>query len=144
MFSTRTEIMLFSAAVILSLDLLLTLHFIHSFVHQWLYSPLLGRGLFFSSAIFSTWTVELLGRVISPSQGCYLHRATQTQNKRIYKHPCLQWDPNPRSQRSSERRPCLRPRSHCEQHFSVCRITKPYENNGSTAACILNLCNRWR
>jgi hypothetical protein len=27
--------------------------------------------------------VGLLGRVISPSQGRYLHRATQTQNKRI-------------------------------------------------------------
>jgi hypothetical protein len=32
------------------------------------------------------------------------HRTTQTQNKHIqYKHPCLEWDSNQRSQRSSER-----------------------------------------
>jgi hypothetical protein len=44
-------------------------------------------------------SVGLLGRVISPSQGRYL---TQTQN--IHRHPCLEWDLNTRSQRSSERR----------------------------------------
>jgi hypothetical protein len=38
---------------------------------------------------------------ISPSQGRYLYRTTQTQNKR--KHPCLEWDSNPRSQCSSGR-----------------------------------------
>jgi hypothetical protein len=32
------------------------------------------------------------------------HRATQTQNKRTHKHPCLKWDSNLRSQHSSERR----------------------------------------
>jgi hypothetical protein len=32
------------------------------------------------------------------------HRTTQTQNKRIHKHPYVEWDANPRSQRSSERR----------------------------------------
>jgi hypothetical protein len=42
------------------------------FIHQWLYSPLLGPGLF-SFVIFFTQTVGLLGRVISPSQGRYLH-----------------------------------------------------------------------
>jgi hypothetical protein len=44
-------------------------------------------------------SVRLLGRVISPSQGRYL---TQTQNKD--KRPCLEWDSNPRSLYSSERR----------------------------------------
>jgi hypothetical protein len=39
-------------------------------------------------------SVGLLGRVISPSQGRYL---TQTQNK--HRHPCLEWDSNPRSLR---------------------------------------------
>jgi hypothetical protein len=36
--------------------------------------------------------VGLLGRVISSSQDLYLHRTTQTQNKRIrtHKHPCLE------------------------------------------------------
>jgi hypothetical protein len=40
-----------------------------------------------------------LGRGISPSQGRYL---TQTQNK--HRHPCLECDSNPQSQRSSGRR----------------------------------------
>jgi hypothetical protein len=57
-------------------------HFIHSFIHQWLYSPLLGPGLFFSFVIFFTQTVGLLGRVISTSQGRYLHTGQHKQNKR--------------------------------------------------------------
>jgi hypothetical protein len=32
------------------------------------------------------------------------HRTTQTQKKRTHRHPCLEWDSNPRPQRSSERR----------------------------------------
>jgi hypothetical protein len=47
--------------------------FIHSFIHQCLYSPLLGPGFFFSSVNFFSKTVGLLGRGISPSQGPYLH-----------------------------------------------------------------------
>jgi hypothetical protein len=43
--------------------------------------------------------VALRGRVISPSQGRYL---TQSQNK--HRHPCLEWDSNPRYQHSSERK----------------------------------------
>jgi hypothetical protein len=35
-----------------------------------------------------------LGRVIIPSQGCYL---SQTQKK--HRHPCLEWDSKPRCQR---------------------------------------------
>jgi hypothetical protein len=47
--------------------------FIHSFIHQWLHSPLVGPGLPFSFLIVFTQTVGLLGPVISPSQGRYLH-----------------------------------------------------------------------
>jgi hypothetical protein len=43
-------------------------------------------------------TVGLLGRVISPSQGHYLHAGQHKQNK----HPCLKWGSNLRSQRPSE------------------------------------------
>jgi hypothetical protein len=32
------------------------------------------------------------------------HRTTETQNKRTHRHSCLEWDLNPRSQRSRERR----------------------------------------
>jgi hypothetical protein len=77
--------------------------FLHLFIHQWLYSLFLGPGLFFSYVIFFTQAAGLLARVISPSQGRYLHTGKQTQNKRTHRHPCLEWDSNPRSQRSSER-----------------------------------------
>jgi hypothetical protein len=40
--------------------------------------------------------VGILRRGISLSQGLNLHRTIQTQNKS--KHPCFQWDSNPRSQ----------------------------------------------
>jgi hypothetical protein len=77
----------------------------HSFIHQWLYSPLLGPGVFFSFVIFFSQTVGLLGRGISPSQWPLLtHRATQTQNKRTHKHSFPEWDSSPRYQRSNERR----------------------------------------
>jgi hypothetical protein len=32
------------------------------------------------------------------------HRTAQTQNKRTHRHLCLEWDSNPRSQGSNERR----------------------------------------
>jgi hypothetical protein len=49
----------------------------------WFYSPLLDLGLFFSFLICKH-SVGLLWRGISPSQGRYLHRTVQTQNKRIH------------------------------------------------------------
>jgi hypothetical protein len=79
--------------------------FIHSFIHQWLYSPLLGPGQFFSFVIVFTQSVGLLGRVISPSQGRYLH--TGQHKHRINAHTdihAFEWDSNVLSQRSSERR----------------------------------------
>jgi hypothetical protein len=53
----------------------------HSAVYIWLYNPCLDLGRFFSFLIY-TQSVGLLERGISPSQGRYLHRTTQTQNKR--------------------------------------------------------------
>jgi hypothetical protein len=45
---------------------LMSLCNINSFIHQWLYSPLLGSGLFDSFIFIFTQTVGVLGRVISP------------------------------------------------------------------------------
>jgi hypothetical protein len=53
-----------------------------SFIDQLIYGLLLCPGLFFSSIIFFTQTVGLLGQ---------------------HRHRCLEWDSNPRSQRSSDR-----------------------------------------
>jgi hypothetical protein len=75
---------------------------IRLFVHQWLYSLLLGPGLLLNVVIFFTEKVGLLGRVISPSQGRYLHTRQHKQNKRTHRHPCLERDSNARSKRSSE------------------------------------------
>jgi hypothetical protein len=76
---------------------------LHSFIHQWLYSYLLGPGLFFSFVIFFTQILGLLGLVISPSQGRCLH-AGQHKHRTYAYTECLQWDSNPQLQRSSERR----------------------------------------
>jgi hypothetical protein len=59
--------------------------------------------------------VGLLGRVISPSQGLYLHRTTQHRKTRD-KYPCLERDSNPRSQQPIGQDPRLRPHGHCDRH----------------------------
>jgi hypothetical protein len=93
----------------------------HSFIHQWLYSPLLGRGLFFSSVISFTQTVGLIGRVISPSQGRYLQ--TGQQKHRINAHTDIHaltrirtHDPGVRLGEASS---CLRPRGNCDRRMFV-------------------------
>jgi hypothetical protein len=55
--------------------------------------------------------VGLLGRVISSSQGLYLHRTTQHRKTRD-KHPCLERDSNPRSQQPTGQDPSLRLHGH--------------------------------
>jgi hypothetical protein len=45
-----------------------------------------------------------LGRGISLSQGRYLHTEQHEHRINTHRHPCLELDSNPRSQRSSERR----------------------------------------
>jgi hypothetical protein len=78
----------------------------------------------------------LLRQEISPTQGRYLHTGEHKHRINAHRHPCLEWDSNPRSQRSSERRQfmpqtvrplwpasvrasedssCLRPRGHCDR-----------------------------
>jgi hypothetical protein len=75
---------------------------------------LLGPGLFFSSVIFFTQTVGLLGRVISPSQGRYLH--TRQHKHRMDAHTNIRAlsgirTHNP-SVRANEDSSCLRPHGH--------------------------------
>jgi hypothetical protein len=48
-------------------------------------------------------SVELLGRVISSSQGLYLYTNTEKPTYNT-QHPCPQWNLNPRSRCSGERR----------------------------------------
>jgi hypothetical protein len=64
-----------------------------SFIHQWLYSPLLGPGLFFSVVIFfytdgrTPWTSDQPAVKPLPT-----HRTAQTQNKLAHRHSCPEWD----------------------------------------------------
>jgi hypothetical protein len=70
-----------------------------------LYNIFLGLGHLFSFSILymvgtTPWTEDQTVARPLPA-----HRTAQTQNKRTqYRYPCLEWDSNPRSQRSSERR----------------------------------------
>jgi hypothetical protein len=71
--------------------------------------PLYGcRGSSFILLIISQ-TVGLLGRVTGPSQGRYLNTGQHKhRNTHIHtKHPCLEWDSNPRSRLPRERRQCM-------------------------------------
>jgi hypothetical protein len=92
---------------------------LHIFFH-WLYSPHGPWPLF--SFMIILQTVELLGRVISSSQGLYLNTGQHKYRINTYtKHPCLVWVSNPRSQLPSERRQsCLRPLSYCDWRPSIC------------------------
>jgi hypothetical protein len=64
---------------------------------------LLDLGRFFSFWIpYTVGVSPWMG--ISPSQSRYLH----TEQHKAHRQPCLEWDSNPRSQRSSERRQFMR------------------------------------
>jgi hypothetical protein len=66
------------------------------------YSPL-ELHPFFSLLIY-TQPVRLLVRGINPSQGRYLHTEQHKHRINVHRHPCLEWDSNPRSQCSSGRK----------------------------------------
>jgi hypothetical protein len=66
-----------------------------------------------------TQTLGLLGRAISPSQGHYLNRTTQTQNKHVHTpniHVLRGIRTHDSSVRSSEDSSCLRLRGYCDRH----------------------------
>jgi hypothetical protein len=71
----------------------------HSFIQQWFYIHLLHPGLLFNFVILYTGDQPFAGPLST-------HSIAQTRNKS--KHPCLEWDSNPRSQRSSRREHCDR------------------------------------
>jgi hypothetical protein len=71
-----------------------------------------STALFWALAGFSvsctfTQSVELLGRVISPPQGRCLHTWQHKHRINAHRHPCLEWDSNPRSQCLSGRKSFL-------------------------------------
>jgi hypothetical protein len=102
--------------------------FFHSFIHPTIHSFIngstvlsLGTGLFFSSVIIFTQSVGLLGRLMGPSQGRYLHTGQHKHTidaqrdihalSRIRTH-----DPSVRARDDSS---CLIPRGHCNWHTKL-------------------------
>jgi hypothetical protein len=82
------------------------------FFSFWLYSPIQALGVSMKLSVSLQLlpidlgqSVGLLGRVISSSRGLYLYTNTEkrTHNTNT-KHPCPEWDSNPRSRRPRERR----------------------------------------
>jgi hypothetical protein len=96
--------------------------FFHSFIHQWLYSPLLDPGLFFSFIIFFTQTTGLLGQVISPWKGRYLH--TGQQKHRINAHTDFHAWSGIRIHVPSIR-VSLTPRDHCNRLSTLQLVYNP-------------------
>jgi hypothetical protein len=79
--------------------------FIHSFIHSSMaLQPFVGPWplLQFRNLLYTVGRTPWTGGQ-PVARPLLTHRTTQTQNERTYKHPCLEWDSKPRSQRSSER-----------------------------------------
>jgi hypothetical protein len=104
-----------------------------SFIHQWLYSPLLGPGLFLSFVIFFTQTVGLLGRVISPSQDRYLNTG-QHKHRKIRIHTLSGIRTQDPSVWAGKNISCIRPRGHCDRRSDgYVIIITPWKYNCFTA-----------
>jgi hypothetical protein len=80
------------------------------FFFLWRYSPNLGLDLPPWNSPFHFVFLDLrrsvgpLGRVISSSQGLYLHTNTEKRTHTNTTHPCPDWDSNSRSQLPNEQR----------------------------------------
>jgi hypothetical protein len=98
--------------------------FVRSFIREWIYSPLLDPGLFFSFVIFFTQTVGLLGRVISPSQGRYLHTGQHKHriNAHIDIHALSEIRTHSLSIRASEGSSSLTPCGDCDRRSTILTI----------------------
>jgi hypothetical protein len=75
--------------------------------HTWERAPAVERWAEFPPVLNPGQSVGLVGQVISLSQGLYLYTNTEkTHTCTNTKHPCPEWDSNPRSRLQSDRRQC--------------------------------------
>jgi hypothetical protein len=95
---------------------------------QWLFQPIQGPGLLFSSVINFP---RLLGRVISPSHGVYLNTGQHRHRISAYTHthtPNIHASSGIRthdpSVRANEDSSCLRPRGYCDRPLGIILVTK--------------------
>jgi hypothetical protein len=82
--------------------------------------PLLGPGLLFSSVIIFTQMIGLLGRVIRPPQGRYLHTGQHKHGINTYTdiHALSGIPTHDPSVQASKDSSCLRARGHRDRHLS--------------------------
>jgi hypothetical protein len=79
--------------------------------------PFVGLGRLFTSLIY-TQSAGILGRVISPSQGLYLHTGQHKHRINAYIHALIGIRTHDPSVPASEDSSCVTPRGHCDrQHF---------------------------
>jgi hypothetical protein len=111
------------------------------FIHPWLYSPLLGPGLFFSFAFFFTQTARFLGLVTSPSQGRYLHAGQHRH--RIKAHTNIHVSSGIRTHelrfQASEDSSCLRPCGHTERLPLCIELSNIYVSSFSSHSSGLSM-----
>jgi hypothetical protein len=81
----------------------------------WLYSPLLDLGRFSVPESY-TQSLGLFRRRISPSKRLCLYTEQYIHRINAHRHPCLEWDSNPRPQSS-----CLGLRGFWAQHKCIYR-----------------------
>jgi hypothetical protein len=112
-----------------------------TFLLIWRYNPNSGFGLppcnftFHFSLLDLRQSAGLLGRVISSSQGLYLYKTQK--NAHTYtntKHPCAEWDSNPRSWLPSEKSACLKVRPH---YSCSCWCSPGLCSSGDSSGCYL-------
>jgi hypothetical protein len=72
-------------------DNFIFLYYYYYYYYYYGSTALVDLGRFFSFLIY-TQSIALLGRVIGPSQGRYLHAEQQKHRINTYRHPCLEWD----------------------------------------------------
>jgi hypothetical protein len=73
-------------------------------IYLQLYSPLLGLGLFFSLLILYTISRTPLTRDQPFARSLYLYTGQHKHRINAQRHPCFEWDSNPRSEYLSGRR----------------------------------------
>jgi hypothetical protein len=103
------------------------------FVNPW---PLLQfRNLF-------TRMLRLTERGTSPTQGRYLHTEQHKHRINAHRHPCLEWDLNSRSYRSSEQRQFIHYTGQPLWSSQSCNIRTKFRKYPSTCLKVISVLNR--
>jgi hypothetical protein len=115
-------------------------------IYLWLYNSCGPRSLFQFLNLYTVCRIPWKGD-LPVARPLPTHGTTQIQNKHSHRHSCLEWNANPRSQRSSDRRQfmlltarplwsaLLKYLSNCIQYASrkICNEERNHVTNRRTA-----------